>query len=214
MMTRTLVNDSIPNRNIRVVGIFAFILLILYLIKAACSYFMQYWGHVLGVGMQADMREDMFKHLQKLPNTYYDNNKTGDLMSRMINDLMEISELAHHGPEDLFISTIMLIGSFSILCTINIPLTLIVFAFVPFIVIFTWKQRDKMNNAFMETRVETSEVNSTLENSISGIRISKAFVASKYEEEKFIKGNSKFKQARKRSYKVMAEYFAGVNFGG
>lgn len=213
IMTRTLVNESIPNRNIRTIVMFAITLLVLYLIKAACSYFMQYWGHLLGVGMQADMREDMFNHLQRLPNTYFDNNKTGDLMSRMINDLMEISELAHHGPEDLFISMIMLIGSFIVLCTINIPLTLIVFAFVPFIVLFTWKQRHKMNNAFMETRRETSQVNSTLENSIAGIRISKAFVANEYEEEKFIKGNSKFKQARKKAYKAMAEYFAGVNFG-
>lgn len=213
IMTRTLVNESIPNRNVRTIVMFAITLLVLYLIKAACSYFMQYWGHLLGVGMQADMREDMFNHLQRLPNTYFDNNKIGDLMSRMINDLMEISELAHHGPEDLFISMIMLIGSFIVLCTINIPLTLIVFAFVPFIVLFTWKQRHKMNNAFMETRRETSQVNSTLENSIAGIRISKAFVANEYEEEKFIKGNSKFKQARKKAYKVMAEYFAGVNFG-
>lgn len=213
MMTRTLVNESIPNRNIRTIAVFAIILFILYLIKAACSYFMQYWGHLLGVGMQADMREDMFNHLQKLPNTYFDNNKTGDLMSRMINDLMEISELAHHGPEDLFISIIMLIGSFGVLCTINIHLTLIVFAFVPFIVLFTWKQRNRMNNAFMETRVETSHVNSTLENSIAGIRISKAFVANEYEEKKFIKGNLRFKQARKKAYKVMAEYFAGVNLG-
>lgn len=213
MMTRTLVNESIPNRNIRTVAVFASILFVLYLIKAACSYFMQYWGHLLGVGMQADMREDMFNHLQKLPNAYFDNNKTGDLMSRMINDLMEISELAHHGPEDLFISIIMLIGSFFVLCTINIPLTLIVFAFVPFIVLFTWKQRHRMNNAFMETRVETSQVNSTLENSIAGIRISKAFVANEYEEKKFIKGNLRFKQARKKAYKVMAEYFAGVNLG-
>ncbi len=213
MMTRTLVNDSIPNRNVRNVVMFAIILFVLYLIKAACSYFMQYWGHLLGVGMQADMREDMFNHLQKLPNTYFDNNKTGDIMSRMINDLMEISELAHHGPEDLFISMIMLIGSFFVLCTINVPLTIIVFAFVPFIVLFTWKQRDRMNNVFMETRVETSQVNSTLENSIAGIRISKAFVANEYEEKKFIKGNLRFKKARKKAYRVMAEYFAGVNLG-
>lgn len=213
MMTRTLVNDSIPNRNIKIIVIFAVVLMILYLIKAACTYFMQYWGHLLGVGMQADMREDMFKHLQQLPNSYFDNNRTGDLMSRMINDLMEISELAHHGPEDLFISIIMLVGSFTVLCTINVPLTLIVFVFVPFIVLFTWKKRDKMNNAFMETRVETSDVNSTLENSLAGIRISKAFIANKYEEEKFCKDNLKFKEARRKSYKVMAEYFSGVNFG-
>lgn len=213
MMTRELVNDSIPNRNIRMVVVFAITLLIIYLIKAACGYFMQYWGHVVGVRMQADMRKDMFTKFQKLPNTFFDNNKTGDLMSRMLNDLMEVSELAHHGPEDLFISIVMLIGSFVILCTINIPLTLIIFAFVPFIIIFTLKQRKRMLNAFMQTRLETSSVNSTLENSLAGVRITKAFVSHELEHDKFDKGNSKFKKAREKAYKVMAQYFAGVNFG-
>ena len=213
MMTRTLVNDSIPNKNIRMLIVLAIMLIIIYLIKAACGYFMQYYGHVMGVHMQGDMRKDMFLHLQKLPNTYFDNNKTGDLMSRMINDLMEVSELAHHGPEDLFISVVMLLGSFVVLCTINIPLTLIIFAFIPFIVLFTWRQKNKMLNAFMETRVETSAVNSNLENSLSGIRITKAFVSHEYEIKKFKKGNKKFKNARSRAYKVMAEYSAGVGFG-
>ena len=212
-MTRNLVNDVIPNKEIKVIGIFAIILMVLYLIKAGCCYFMQYFGHLVGVGMQGDMRRDMFKHLEKLPNSYFDNTKTGDLMSRMINDLMDISELAHHGPEDLFISIIMFLGSFIILSTINLPLTILIFAFVPFIVIFTLKKRKKMNKCFMETRVHTSAINSTLENSIAGIRISKAFVAEEYENEKFNKGNNKFKEVRRQSYKVMAEYFAGVNFG-
>ncbi|MEN8077181.1 ABC transporter ATP-binding protein [Clostridioides difficile] len=213
MMTRTLVNETIPNKEIKVIGIFAVILIVLYLVKAGCCYFMQYFGHLVGVGMQGDMRRDMFKHLEKLPNSYFDNNKTGDLMSRMINDLMEVSELAHHGPEDLFISIIMFLGSFIILATINVPLTILIFAFVPFIVIFTLNKRKKMNKVFMETRVHTSAINSTLENSISGIRISKAFVAHEYENEKFNKGNNRFKEVRKNAYKVMAEYFAGVNFG-
>ena len=213
MMTRTLVNDSIPNKNIRMLVVFAVTLIIIYIIKAACGYFMQYYGHVMGVHMQGDMRKDMFLHLQKLPNTYFDNNKTGDLMSRMINDLMEVSELAHHGPEDLFISVVMLVGSFIVLCTINIPLTLIIFAFIPFIVLFTWKQKNKMLNAFMETRIETSAVNSNLENSLSGIRITKAFVSHNHEINKFENGNNRFKRARSKAYKVMAEYFAGVGFG-
>lgn len=213
MMTRVLINETIPNKEVKVIGIFAVVLMLLYLIKAGCCYFMQYFGHLVGVGMQADMRRDMFNHLEELPNSYFDNNRTGDLMSRMINDLMEISELAHHGPEDLFISIIMFLGSFIILSTINIPLTILVFAFVPFIVIFTLKKRKKMNDCFMETRVHTSNINSTLENSIAGIRISKAFVAHEYEKEKFNKGNDKFREVRRKAYKVMAEYFAGVNFG-
>lgn len=213
MMTRTLVNDSIPNKNLRMLVVFGITLLIIYVVKAGCGYFMQYYGHVMGVHMQGDMRKDMFLRLQKLPNSYFDNNKTGDLMSRMINDLMEVSELAHHGPEDLFISLVMLIGSFVVLSTINIPLTLIIFAFIPFIVLFTLKQKNRMMSAFMETRVETSAVNSNLENSLSGIRITKAFVSHEHEIDKFEHGNNKFKNARSRAYKVMAEYFAGVGFG-
>ena len=213
MITRTLVNETIPNKEIRAIGIFAVVLMALYLVKAACAYFMQYWGHVIGVRMQGDMRKELFTHFQNLPNSFFDSHKTGDLMSRIINDLMEISELAHHGPENLFISIIMLLGSFFILSSINITLTLIIFLVVPFIVIFTCYQRKRMNEAFMATRVETSEVNATLENSISGIRTTKAFVAKASEEEKFAAGNSRFIKARERAYKVMAQYSSGVNFG-
>lgn len=213
MITRTLVNDTIPNKNIRAIGVFAITLIILYLVKAACTYFMQYWGHVVGVRMQADMRRKLFIHLEKLPNKFFDNTKTGDIMTRVVNDLMDISELAHHGPENAFIAGIMFIGSFIILATINLKLTLIVFFVLPFIVAFTLYERKKMKEAFMQTRVETSEVNSTLENSIAGIRTAKAFVANEYEENKFNIGNMKFKAAREKAYKVMAEYSSGVNFG-
>ncbi|MDO5517479.1 MAG: ABC transporter ATP-binding protein [Clostridium sp.] len=213
MMTRDLINESIPDKNVKMIGMFAVLLLIIFIVKAACGYFMQYWGHVIGVRMQGDMRRDVFNHLQRLPNSYFDNNKTGDIMSRIINDLMDISELAHHGPEDLFISIVMLIGSFSILCTVNIPLTVLIFACIPFIVWFTLYQRKKMKNAFLETKVETGKVNASLENSISGIKISKAFVSHNEEQNKFEKGNKKFMAARERSYKVMAEYGSGSAFG-
>lgn len=213
MMTRELLNDSIPNKNIKMISIFAVVLIIIFLIKAGCAYFMQYWGHIIGVKMQGDMRRDVFKHLQKLPNSYFDNNKTGDIMSRIINDLVDISELAHHGPEDLFISIVMLLGSFIILCNINVPLTILIFAFIPFIVVFTILERKKMKKAFMETKVETGKVNASLENSIAGIKISKAFVSYKSEEKKFEEGNNKFMKARVRAYKVMAEYFSGSGFG-
>jgi len=213
VMTRQLVNESIPNKNFRMIIVFAITLLIIFIIKAACGYFMQYWGHIVGVRMQGDMRRHIFRHIQKLPNSFFDNNKTGDIMSRIINDLMDISELAHHGPEDLFISIVMLIGSFAILCTINIQLTILIFAFIPFIVWFTLHQRKRMNKAFLKTKVETGVVNASLENSISGIKISKAFVSHESEEEKFEKGNIKFINAREKAYKVMAEYFSGAGFG-
>ncbi|MGL4572307.1 MAG: ABC transporter ATP-binding protein [Clostridium sp.] len=211
-MTKELINISIPNKNMRMIVIFGIVLVGIFVVKAVCGYFMQYWGHVVGVRMQGDMRRDLFTHLQKLPNSYFDNNKTGDIMSRIVNDLNDISELAHHGPEDLFISIIMLLGSFLILININVPLTLIIFAFIPVIVIFTFIQRKRMHNAFLKTREETGFVNATLQNSISGIKVSKAFVTEEYEVEKFEVGNSRFKGAREKAYKVMAQYFSGANF--
>ena len=212
MMTREIVDNATNHGELRVIGVFAVTLIILFLIKAGCGYFMQYQGHVVGVRMQGDMRRKVFNHLQKLPNTYFDNTKTGDIMSRIINDLQDISELAHHGPDDLFISIVMLIGSFIVLSSINLTLTLIIFAFIPIIVIFTMYQRKRMNKAFLKTRVETGKVNAGLENSISGIRVSKAFVTHDYEEEKFEEGNKSFMNAREGAYKIMAQYFSGANF--
>ncbi|MGG7324511.1 ABC transporter ATP-binding protein [Clostridium baratii] len=210
-MTKELINITIPNKNVSMIVIFGIVLIGIFIVKAICGYFMQYWGHVVGVRMQGDMRRDLFTHLQKLPNSYFDNNKTGDIMSRIVNDLNDISELAHHGPEDLFISLIMLIGSFLILVNIDVTLTLIIFAFIPVIVIFTFIQRKRMHKAFLKTREETGFVNATLQNSISGIKVSKAFVTEEYEIEKFEVGNSRFKLAREKAYKVMAQYFSGAN---
>lgn len=211
MMTRVIVDD-VQGRNLRTLYVFGGTLIVIYIIKAGLNYFLQYWGHVVGVRMQADMRRDLFKHLQVLPNKYFDNNKTGVIMSRIINDLMEVSELAHHGPEDLFISLVMLIGSFIILCTINVPLTIIVFAFIPVLLWFTSIKRLKMKKAFMETRVKTGEVNAALENSISGVRVTKAFTNTEHELEKFHKHNNLFKEAREYAYKAMAEFSSGMGF--
>ncbi|CEK37252.1 ABC transporter ATP-binding protein [Paraclostridium sordellii] len=210
MITRNIMNDVVPNKDLRMLIVFAITLLVIFIIKAGLNYFMQYWGHVVGVRMQADMRNYVFTHLQKLPNSYFNNNKSGVIMSRIINDLMEVSELAHHGPEDLFVSLVMLIGSFLILLGINVPLTLIVFAILPFIILFAIIQRKKMGRAFMETRVKTGDVNATLENSIAGMRVTKSFCTEKEELDKFNESNNIFKHAREGAYKVMAEYFSGM----
>ena len=212
MITRNIINDVIPNKQIKLLFVFAVVLTLIFLIKAGLNYFMQYWGHVVGVRMQADMRRDLFDKLQDMPNKYFDNNKTGVIMSRIINDLLDISELAHHGPEDLFISLVMLVGSFIILCTINIPLTIITFAIIPFLLFYTIHKRNKMKKAFKETRVKTGEVNATIENSISGVRVTKSFGNKAYEMEKFDKSNGIFKKAREHAYKAMAEYFSGMFF--
>lgn len=212
MITRNIINDVIPNKQIKLLFVFAVVLTLIFLIKAGLNYFMQYWGHVVGVRMQADMRRDLFDKLQDMPNKYFDNNKTGVIMSRIINDLLDISELAHHGPEDLFISLVMLVGSFIILCTINVPLTIITFAIIPFLLFYTIHKRNKMKKAFKETRVKTGEVNATIENSISGVRVTKSFGNKAYEMEKFNKSNGIFKKAREHAYKAMAEYFSGMFF--
>lgn len=212
MITRSLINDYIPNKALRLIIIWVIVLILIYIIKYLLNYFIQYYGHVVGVRMQADMRRDVFSHLQDLPFSYFDENKTGQIMSRIINDLMDISELAHHGPEDIFLSVIMLIGAFIVLSGISLPLTLIIFAFIPFLIFFAARKRIKMSEAFTKTRVEVAEVNANLENSISGIRVSKAFVNTDFELSKFQKGNLSFQKAREIAYKTMAEFFSGTSF--
>ncbi|MEG1408975.1 MAG: ABC transporter ATP-binding protein [Terrisporobacter sp.] len=212
MITRNIMNEVVPNKDFRMLVIFAVTLLFIFILRAMLNHFMQYWGHVVGVRMQGDMRSIVFTHLQKLPNSYFDNNKTGVTMSRIINDLMDISELAHHGPEDLFISLVMFIGSFFILININVPLTLLIFAILPLVVYFTITQRKRMQRAFMKTRVTTGDVNATLENSIAGMKVTKSFCNEKQELDKFNESNNVFKKARQSAYRVMADYFSGMNF--
>lgn len=212
MLTSFLLKDAIPNKNLRTIIIFTCVLALLYVIKLIANYIVDYWGHVMGVRLQYDMRKEIFSHLQTLPFSYFDDHKTGSIMSRIVNDLMEISELAHHGPEDLFISLVMLVGSFVLLCVINVRLTLIVFAFIPIILIFTITKRVKMSNAFDDVRKKIAVVNTKLENSISGIRVSKSFTNEEYEMEKFDEGNIEFKNSRSKAYKYMAEFMSGMRF--
>ncbi len=212
MITRSMMNDFIPNKQLRTLVLWGILLLGIYLIKMGLKYFIQYYGHVVGVRMQADMRKEAFDHIEKLPFTYFDNHKSGAIMSRIVNDLQEIAELAHHGPEDFIVSCFLLIGSFILMCTINIPLTLIIFACIPFLVIFAARKRLKMSAAFTEAREQVSEVNATLENSIAGIRVAKAFENGTYETEKFQKHNLNFVKAKAVSYRAMAEFFSGNGF--
>jgi len=212
MFTNYLLKDAIPNKNLRTILIFTIVLALLYVVKLIANYIIDYWGHVMGVRLQYDMRKEVFAHLQTLPFSYFDDNKTGNIMSRIVNDLMDISELAHHGPEDVFISIIMLIGSFGLLCAINIKLTLIIFACIPIIIIFTMTKRMKMSKAFYDVRKKIAVVNTKLENSISGIRVAKSFTNEEYEMEKFDEGNTQFRTSRSSAYKYMAEFMSGMRF--
>ncbi len=212
MITRQMIDKYIPDRMLTELLVWAGVLTGLYFLKIALNYFVNYYGHVMGVKMQSDMRKKVFSHLQELPFEYYDNNKTGTIMSRIVNDLFDVSELAHHGPEDLFLSAVLLIGSFVLMSSINFPLTLIVFASVPFFLAYTIHKRRRMSKAFSDTRVEVGEVNAILENSIAGIRVAKAYTNSAYEIDRFEQGNGRFVDARRRAYKVMGEFSAVTAF--
>lgn len=212
IITREMLNDLIPNRNYQMIVIAGLSLLVLYFIRMLLNYFIQYYGHVMGVRMQAQMRSDMFTHLEKLPYSFFDKQETGKIMSRMTSDLMEISELAHHGPENLIISVITVVLSFIYLCTINIYLTLIVFICVPLLLIISAVLRKKMRNAFMKSRQSVAQINASLEGSISGIRVTKAFNNAEKEQEKFEVGNRQFVAARREAYDAMGRFHSGTSF--
>ena len=211
-VTKEIINNFVPNKLLYYLLAGLGSLLLLYIIKAVLNFILQYWGHLVGVRMQADMRRELFGHLQKLPFSYFDNNKTGVIMSRMTNDLFEISELAHHGPEDVFLSLVTLIGAFVMLATINVYLVLIVFAFVPVIVVCAVLLRKRMNKAFSEVRVAQAEINADIESAVSGVRVSRAYCAEEHETEKFEDGNRRFVKAKSGQYKVMGQFFSSMNF--
>ena len=210
VFTRTMINEIIPEGRMDLLLKMTIIMIFLFIIRYISSYIVAYWGHLLGVRIEHDMRKDIFSHLQTLPFSYYDNTKTGHIMSRIVNDLREITELAHHGPEDLFISGVMLLGSFLILLSIEWRLTLILFAFIPVMIWFAISKRKRMEESFRQVRKKIANVNSQLENSISGVRVAKSFTNEDYEIEKFNEGNEAFSSARKQSYKIMAEFTSGI----
>ena len=212
MITRKMLNDFIPNEEYALIIAFGCCLLGLYLVRMFLNFFIQYYGHVMGVRMQAQMRSDMFNHLEKLPYSFYDNHETGKIMSRMTNDLMDISELAHHGPENLLISGISVIVSFTYLATINLWLTLIIFACVPFLIMISLLLRKRMREAFQKSRQSIAQINASLESSISGIRVTKAFTNAEKEKEKFEIGNEMFVASRRDAYKAMGQFHSATIF--
>ncbi|WP_430522203.1 ABC transporter ATP-binding protein [Pseudoflavonifractor capillosus] len=187
-------------------------LLAAYLLRAGMYYIVTYLGHMMGVLIEADIRRDLFGHMQNLSFSFYDKNRTGQLMSRATTDLFEITELAHHGPEDLFISVITLGGAFCLMLTIQWKLALIVFAVVPLFVLFTIFQRRRMMKASVQVKQNMAGINGQLESSISGMRTAKAFANEEQENRKFQQSNNQFKGAKRDYYKAMATYMAGLEF--
>lgn len=209
-VTGNIISVYIPDKRLDLVLVWCGVLLFVYVFKAFLAYVIQYWGHVMGVRIQGDMRKDFFHHIELLPFSYFDNNKTGAIMSRIVNDLFEISELAHHGPEDLFLSAITLVGALVLIALINPWLALIVAAIVPFMCWFAVVQRRKQKAAFARMREETGEINAEAESAISGIRVAKAYTAEEHEIAKFDVANCNYQAARSRAYKSMSVFNSGM----
>lgn len=212
MITRQFINQYVPNQNMKMVVATIAILFGIYLLQYFCQHFVQYWGHVMGVRMQCDIRREAFQHLQRLPFSFFDQSRSGTILSRVINDTMDIAEFAHHGPEELLISTIQFIGAFIILSRINLKLTLIIFAMVPILAVFAIKKRVDLSRTTMETRVQIGEVNADLENSIAGVRVSKSYGSQAHDLHKFQHGNQAFCDAASIRYRTMADFYSGTDF--
>jgi len=215
IIVRFLINDALVNidgTSINLIIKIGLFLLVLYFIQYGCNYFITAWGHIMGARMEYDMRNDIFNHLQKLSFTFYDNNKTGQLMSRIVNDLFDISELAHHGPEEIFISLIKIIGSFIILLSVEWRLTIIVFAFVPPMFFIAYFYNKKMRRVFLKNKQKIANVNSQIEDSISGVRVVQSFSNEHLEYEKFKYGNKEFLYTKEESYSYMGKFYSGIVF--
>ncbi|MGO5051857.1 ABC transporter ATP-binding protein [Lachnospiraceae bacterium LCP25S3_G4] len=183
----------------------------LVIIEFICNYYIAFYGHMMGAYMEADMRTDIFGHYQKLTFAFYDNQKVGHLLSRITSDLFDISELLHHGPEDVIISIIKIVGSFIILIRIDVKLTLVAFIFVPVMAVYAGVLNQKMKNAFKRNRAKIADINSQIEDSLSGIRVVKSFANEEIEMNKFNKGNHNFVKAKRASYLYMGAYHSGMN---
>ena len=181
----------------------------LYLLRYGCQYYITTWGHVMGARMESDMRQDLFEQFQRLSFSYYDRNNTGEMMSKVVSDLFDISELAHHGPENIFISCLKLAGSFVLLLFIHVPLTLLLFAVALSMTWFSYYQNKKMKAIFMENRQRIAAVNSQVQDSLAGIRVIKSFANEELEREKFRRSNEEFLDSKERVYKLMGRFHAG-----
>lgn len=213
LLVRFITSDVIfrsENEAAKLIFAIGAVMLFLVLVEGFCNFFIAYYGHIMGAKIEYDMRTRIFGHLQKLSFSFYDNQKVGQLMSRITNDLFEISELLHHGPEDIVISMIKIIGSFVILVQIDLKLTLLAFIVIPFMIVYASIFNKKMKRAFKKNRVKIAEINSQIEDNLSGIRVVKSFANEDVEMEKFLIGNDGFLNAKRDSYKYMGGFHAGL----
>ncbi len=212
VVTNKMLNIYIPEKMYSAIVMAGVIVLALYIVRMLLRYFVQYYGHLIGVQMQSQMRQDLFAHLEKQPFSFYDNHETGRIMTRITSDLFEVCELAHHGPENLLISSVMILLSFSYLFLIDPILTLIIFACVPILVVVTLYFRRAMSRAFDDRRKSNATINAAVESSVTGIRVTKAYTNSAREVEKFREGDRQFVDASRRAYHAMAQFHSSTSF--
>ncbi len=212
IISRSMINTYIPQKDLGMLVRLAIIVTGLFMIRSGCNYFMNYWGHVMGARMEKTMRKDLFSHYLSLPYKFYDENKTGKLMSRLVNDLRDISEMAHHVPEDAFVSILMLAGSLGFLMTINVPLTLILAAMVALLLAYSILMRKSMLSAFRNQRERTATINAQIENSLSGIRLCQSYVNEDFERERFEEVNQSHYESLQDAYQAMGKFTAGSHF--
>lgn len=215
LVVRVITNDILVHYDIsegfRIILKLLVFMIGLALLELGCNYYIAYRGHMMGAQMERDMRNEIFEHYQKLSFSFYDNQKTGLLMTRITNDLFDITELCHHGPEDIVISIIKFVGAFIILANVNLYLTLIVFAVIPFMFVFAYIMKGRMNKAFRKNRERIADINAQIEDNLSGIRVVKSFANEEREMEKFYAGNERFVQSKDNSYRQMATYHSGLS---
>ena len=212
MISKFTIDSLLPNRNFKIFFILIASLILVYILRRAFTWFVNYWGHYFGTLVETDMRRDVFTHLENQSFTFYDKHRTGKLMSRATTDLFDITELAHHGPEDFIISVVTLLGSFFLLLKIRAELAIIVFIFLPVIIAITMISRRSLTESSRKVKDATAEINAVLESSISGVRVTKVFTNEEYELNRFEQGNSLFKSAKKKFYKHVASFHANVEF--
>lgn len=212
ILVSKMIDQVLPARDLKLLLWMGAVLFIINILKFVLQYIVDYWGHVLGVRMEYAMRQDLFHHLHKLSVTYFNNTRTGHIMSRLVNDLNEIAELAHHGPEDLFIAGVTLTGSFFIMLNLNWQLTLITFSLVLVMILYAVNKNRGMKAAFREMRVRIADINAQAEDSFSGARVVKSFTNERYEEEKFNVGNAGFRKSKESAFRAMALFYSGINF--
>lgn len=216
LIVRYLLNDvyvlNDGNKIFKYVLYVGIALLLMYIVRYFCQYFITSWGHIMGAKMEADMRKDIFDNLQKQSFSYYDEANTGKLMSRIVTDLFDISELAHHGPEDVFISMLKLVGSFVILASINSRITFILLLFTLVMLYFSYFYNQKMRNVFTKNREKIASVNAQIQDSLAGIRVVKSFANENIENAKFAKGNNEFLKTKEESYFIMGRFHSGNSF--